>query len=82
MWLNPSVLPKGLYAFYVNQPITLTAFTPESDVEVLTPDVTLLCPVRALRQYIEISAGFRKSDALFVCHGGHRQGCALSKQRF
>lgn len=27
------------------------------------------------------SAGFCKFDALFVCHGGHRKGCALSEQR-
>lgn len=47
----------------------------------LLPNAASLCPVRALRQYIEVSAGFRKSDALFVCYGGHRKGCALSKQR-
>lgn len=27
------------------------------------------------------STGFRKSDAQFVCYGGHRKGCSLSKQR-
>ncbi len=68
---NPSFLPKRL----------LAAFAPESGVEELPPNAAFLCPVRALKQYIEVSAGFRKSDALFVCYGGHRKGCALSKQR-
>lgn len=31
-----------------------------------------------VKQYIEVSASFRKSDALFVCHGGHRKGYALN----
>lgn len=30
---------------------------------------------------MHVSAGFCKFDALFVCHGEHRKGCALSEQR-
>ena len=28
-----------------------------------------------------MTAGFRQSDSLFVCHTGHRRGHALSKQQ-
>ena len=41
---------------------------------------TLLCPVRTLRAYIEMTAGFRQSDSMFVCHTGHRRSHALSKR--
>ncbi len=40
-----------------------------------------MCPVRALRIYIDRSASFRQSDQLFVCYGGCARGRAVSKQR-
>ena len=81
MWTNPSFLPKRLSAFHVNQPVRLTAYTSQPGVERLRPDVELLCPIRALRQYVDVTSVFRESDSLFLCYGGHRKGCALSKQR-
>ncbi len=42
---------------------------------------TSVCPVRALRIYIDCSASFRLSDQLFVCYGGCARGRAVSKQR-
>ena len=50
-------------------------------MEGLPPNATFLCPVHGLKQYIEVSASFRKSDALLVCHRRHRKGYALSEQR-
>ena len=80
MWPNPAFLPKRLSAFHVNQPIRLTAYAPQPGAEGLHPGGVLLCPIRALRQYVDRTSGFRETDALFVCYGGHRKGCALSKQ--
>ncbi|KAL0161520.1 hypothetical protein M9458_045245, partial [Cirrhinus mrigala] len=44
-------------------------------------ELSLLCPVRALRMYIERSAPFRQSDQLFVCFGGRNKGHPVTKQR-
>ena len=40
-----------------------------------------LCPVRALRVYVEHSKLFRQSEQLFVCFGGHQKGLRVTKQR-
>ncbi|KAL0147528.1 hypothetical protein M9458_057156, partial [Cirrhinus mrigala] len=45
------------------------------------PNLTLLCPVRALRIYMERTQPFRRSEQLFVCYGGQQKGKAVSKQR-
>ena len=44
--------------------------------------LTLLCPVRALRAYIDRTQALRgEGTQLFVCYGGARLGFPLSKQR-
>ncbi len=43
--------------------------------------IALLCPVRALRIYVDRTQSFRTSDQLFVCFGGQQKGRAVSKQR-
>ena len=45
------------------------------------PALALLCPVRALRLYVDRTRSFRTSDQLFVCYGGQQKGKAVSKQR-
>ncbi len=45
------------------------------------PAIALLCPVRALRIYVDRTQSFRTSDQLFVCFGGQQKGRAVSKQR-
>ncbi len=45
------------------------------------PALALLCPVRALRYYVDRTQSFRTSDQLFVCHGGRQKGNAVSKQK-
>ena len=36
---------------------------------------------QALAAYIDATASVRRSEQLFICHGGRNRGCALSKQR-
>jgi len=50
-------------------------------LEEADPALALLCPVRALRAYVDRTRCFRTSDQLFVCYGGSQKGRALSKQR-
>ncbi len=45
------------------------------------PALALLCPVRALRIYVDRTRSVRSSEQLFVCHGGQQKGKAVSKQR-
>ncbi len=45
------------------------------------PAIALLCPVRALRVYVDRTQSFRTSDQLYVCFGGQQKGKAVSKQR-
>ena len=80
--LHPSFLPKTLVSDPANQVIRLAAFDPSRlQGGAASASAQLLCPVRALRCYIRATAGFRRSDSLFVCYGGQRKGQALSKQR-
>ncbi len=41
----------------------------------------MLCPVRALKLYVDRSKGWRKSSQLLVCFGAGRCRLATSKQR-
>ncbi len=66
-------LPKVFRA----QVITLSLLPPSEQGQGLN----LLCPVRALRIYIEHSAPFRQSEQLFVCFGGRTKESPVTKQR-
>lgn len=79
LWPNTAFLPKVLSRFHCNQPIHLVQFDPPPGDG--GPGLELLCPVRSLRAYVTATAGIRKSDQLFLCYGGAKLGCALSKQR-
>ncbi len=50
-------------------------------LEEADPALASLCPVRALRQYVDRTRSFRTSEQLFVCYGGQQKGNAVSKQR-
>jgi len=76
-WPNAAFLPKVLTRSYLNQPLRLAQFDPPSGEEWSK----LLCPVRALRTYVEATTGIRQSEQLFICYGRPRRGFALSKQR-
>ena len=78
---NVSFLPKVLPSGYVNQAIELTAFHPPPFTSEEEERAHFVCPVRALRLYIQATQDFRRSEQLFICYGGKTKGCALSKQR-
>ncbi|KAI2653797.1 NADP-dependent glyceraldehyde-3-phosphate dehydrogenase [Labeo rohita] len=73
-------VPKSLSTLFRAQVITLPDFTPELAASNATPH-RALCPVWALRTYIDRSAHFRQSEQLFVCFGGGTKGWPVSKQR-
>ncbi|KAL0149011.1 hypothetical protein M9458_055626 [Cirrhinus mrigala] len=60
-----------------DQVVTLQALSSQED----DPNLTLLCPIRALHIYMERTQPFRRSEQLFVCYGGQQKGKAVSKQR-
>ncbi len=70
-------IPKVLSTPIRAQVITLSALPPSEQDQCLN----LLCPVRALRIYIECSALFRQSEQSFVCFGGRTKGSPVTKQR-
>ncbi len=70
-------IPKVLSTLFRAQIITLSELPPsEQDQE-----FNSLCPVRALKVYIERSAPFRQLEQLFVCFGGRTKGSPVTKQR-
>ncbi|KAI2650818.1 Transposon Ty3-G Gag-Pol polyprotein [Labeo rohita] len=74
---RPGYVPKVPTTPFRDQVVTLQAFSSQED----DPNLTLLCPVRALRIYMERTQPFRRSEQLFVCYGGQQKGKAVSKQR-
>lgn len=79
LWPNTAFVPKVLSHSQCNQPLRLARF--QSTAEGTEDRAKLLCPVRALEAYIAATTAVRQSDQLFVCYGGPRLGCPLSKQR-
>ena len=76
LWPNPFFLPKVLSEAALNQVVELDAFGRSG-----SPDA-LLCPVRALRAYVDRTRTLRRGTSqLFVCFGQGRLGLAVSKQR-
>ncbi|KAL0199156.1 hypothetical protein M9458_007696, partial [Cirrhinus mrigala] len=74
---RPGYVPKIPTTPFRDQVVTLQAISSQED----DPNLTLLCPVRALRIYLEQTQPFRRSEQLFVCYGGQQKGKAVSKQR-
>ncbi len=70
-------MPKVLSTPFRAQVITLSKLPPsEQDRE-----LSLLCPVRALRIYFERSASFRRMEQHFVSFGNCAEGHPVTKQR-
>ncbi len=74
---RPGYVPKVPTTPFRDQVVSLQALPPEE----ADPALALLCPVWALRHYVDRTQSFRTSDQLFVCHGGRQKGNAVSKQR-
>ncbi|KAL0199658.1 hypothetical protein M9458_002845, partial [Cirrhinus mrigala] len=68
---------QGSHRPFRDQVVNLQALPPEE----ADPASALLCPVRALRIYVDRTRSFRRSEQLFVCFGGQQKGNAVSKQR-
>ncbi len=71
-------VPKVLSTPFRAQVITLSALPPSEEDR----ELSLLCPVRALRIYFERSAPFRHTEQLFVSFGNRTKGHPVTKQRF
>ncbi len=74
---RPGYVPKVPTMPFRDQVVNLQAL-PREEAD---PAIALLCPVRALRIYVDRTQSFRTSDQLFVCFGGQQKGRAVSKQR-
>ncbi|KAI7810946.1 reverse transcriptase/ribonuclease H/putative methyltransferase [Triplophysa rosa] len=74
---RPGYVPKVPTTPFRDQVVNLQALpTGEED-----PTPSVLCPVHALRLYLDRTQSFRSSEQLFVCFGGQQKGRAVSKQR-
>ncbi len=73
----PGYMPKVPTTPFRDQVVNLQALPSEE----ADPALALLCPVRALRIYVDRTRSVRSSEQLFVCHGGQQKGKAVSKQR-
>ncbi len=74
---RPGYVPKVPTTPFRDQVVSLQALPSEE----ADPALALLCPVRAVRCYVDRTQSFRTSDQLFICHGGRQKGNAVSKQR-
>ncbi|KAI2643911.1 hypothetical protein H4Q32_026197 [Labeo rohita] len=74
---RPGYVPKVPTTPFRDQVVNLQALP----LEEADPASALLCPVRALRIYVDRTQHFRCTEQFFVCFGGQQKGNAVSKQR-
>ncbi|XDV14070.1 hypothetical protein PO909_002286 [Leuciscus waleckii] len=74
---RPGYLPK--VPSNVARPVVLQAFHPPPHETAVEERLHRLCPIRALRIYIQRSSSWRKSDQLLVCFGSPKKGLPASK---
>ncbi|KAL0147296.1 hypothetical protein M9458_057398, partial [Cirrhinus mrigala] len=74
---RPGYVPKVPTTPFRDQVVNLQALP----LEEADPASALLCPVCALRIYVDRTRHFRCTKQLFVCFGGQQKGNAVSKQR-
>ncbi len=78
---RPGYIPKVLSTSFRSQVVTLHSFHPPPFASSEDERLHLLCPVRALKLYVDPSKVWRKSPKLLICFGAGRRGLATSKQR-
>ncbi len=78
---RPGYIPKVLSTSFRSQVVTLHSFHPPPFASSEDERLHLLCPVRALKLYVDRSKVWRKSPQLLICFGAGRRGLAMSKQR-
>ncbi len=77
---RPGYVPKVLSASFCSQVVTLHSFHPPPFASGEDERFHMLCPVRALKIYVDRSNIWRKSPQLLVCFGAGRRGLVTSKQ--
>ncbi len=78
---RPGYIPKVLSTSFRSQVVTLHSFHPPPFASSEDERLHMLCPVRALKLYVDRSKVWRKSPQLLICFGAGRRGLATSKQR-
>ncbi len=78
---RPGYVPKVLSTSFRSQVVTLLSFHPPPFALSEDERLHMLCPVRALKLYVDHSKVWRKTSQLLVCFGVGRRGLATSKQR-
>ncbi len=78
---RPGYIPKVLSTSFRSQVVTLHSFHPPPFASSEDERLHMLCPVRALKLYVDRSKVWRKSPQLLICFGAGRHGLATSKQR-
>ncbi len=78
---RPGYIPKVLSTSFRSQVVTLHSFHPPPFASSEDERLHMLCPVRALKLYVDRSKVWRKSSQLLVCFGAGRRGLATLKQR-
>ncbi|XP_073320639.1 uncharacterized protein [Pagrus major] len=78
---NAAYLPKIIPTAYSSMTFELLSYCPPPFASEEQRRLHSLCPVRALRTYIDRTQGVRLCDQLFVCFANLAKGKALSKQR-
>ncbi len=74
---RPGYVPKVLSTSFCSQVVVLQAFSPSPSSE--GDDLCLLCPVRALKIYVDRSSQWHQSLELLVWFDAGRKGLAASK---
>ncbi len=78
---RPGYIPKVLSTSFRSQVVTLHSFHPPPFASSEDERLHMLCPVRAMKLYVDRSKVWRKSPQLLICFGAGRRGLATSKQR-
>ncbi len=78
---RPGYVPKVLSALFRSQVGMLHSFHPPPFASSEDERLHMLCPVRALKIYVDRSKLWIKSPQLLVCFGAGRRGLATSKHR-
>ncbi len=78
---RPGYIPEVLSTLFRSQVVTLHSFHPPPFASSEDERLHMLCPVRALKLYVDRSRVWRKSPQLLICFGAGRRGLATSKQR-
>ncbi len=78
---RPGYSPKVLSTSFRSQVVTLHSFHPPPFASSEDERLHMLCPVRALKLYVDRSKVWRKSPHILICFGAGRRGLPTSKQR-